>query len=233
MPTVNCPRRMGFGSMRRQRGVSLVETMVGVALGLFIVAGASMLATTQLSENRRLILETQVQQDLRATTDIITREIRRNGYNNTAHFLQWSPDDPARQPSPNLRRLTLGQSGDVVSYRYDRPGQALVEFGFRLEDGVIRHRLGATTQDLTDRNTLLVTAFDVQREVVETKQLACPKLCADGTQDCWPTYAVVDLEVSITGRAVSDASVTRTINSRVRLRNDALQFNVSATQACP
>ena len=51
--------------------------MVGVAVGLFVVAAASMLVATQLSDNRRLTLETQVQQDLRAAADIITRELRR------------------------------------------------------------------------------------------------------------------------------------------------------------
>ena len=65
---------------RRQRGLSIVELMVGVAIGLFVVAAASMLVVTQLSDNRRLTLETQVQQDLRATADIITRELRRAGH---------------------------------------------------------------------------------------------------------------------------------------------------------
>ena len=54
--------------------------MVGVAIGLFVVAAASMLVVTQLSDNRRLTLETQVQQDLRASADIITRELRRAGH---------------------------------------------------------------------------------------------------------------------------------------------------------
>ena len=54
--------------------------MVGVAIGLFVVAAATMLVATQLSDNRRLMLETQVQQDLRATADIIARELRRAGH---------------------------------------------------------------------------------------------------------------------------------------------------------
>jgi type IV pilus assembly protein PilW len=43
--------------MRRgQRGLSIVELMVGVAIGLFVVAGAAMLLSTQLSDNRQLLL---------------------------------------------------------------------------------------------------------------------------------------------------------------------------------
>lgn len=75
----------------RQRGLSLVELMVGIAVGLFVVAGAIGVVTTQLGDNRRLLLETQVQQDLRATADIITRELRRAGADSNAMNQVWAP----------------------------------------------------------------------------------------------------------------------------------------------
>ena len=62
------------------RGLSIVELMVGITIGLFILAGASMVLTTQLGDNRRLLLEAQVQQDLRVASDLISREIRAAGY---------------------------------------------------------------------------------------------------------------------------------------------------------
>ena len=67
-------------SRATQQGASLVELLVGVAVGLFIVAGATLIVSTQLSENKRLLAETQLQQDLRAAADIMTRELRRSGY---------------------------------------------------------------------------------------------------------------------------------------------------------
>lgn len=224
------PKRLA----RRQLGLSLVELMVGVAIGLFVVAGASMVTATQLTENRRLLLETQVQQDLRAAADIITRELRRTGYDRVPEFLVWSAQEPSTLPRPNARLgLALGQAGDVVTYAYDRPGFAPSTFGYQIVNGAIRHRIAATAQDLTDRNTLNVTAFNVALQNVAVEQLACPKLCADGTQDCWPTLALTDAIVTITGQAVSDATVTRTVVSRVRLRNDGVNFNVSPTEVCP
>ncbi len=69
--------------------------MVGIAVGLFIVAGATMVVTTQLGDNRRLLLETQLQQDLRATADIITRELRRAGAEGSATSHVWAPADAA------------------------------------------------------------------------------------------------------------------------------------------
>jgi len=219
----------------RQRGISLVEMMVGVTVGLFIVAGAATLAAGQMTENRRLLLETQVQQDLRAASDIITRELRRAGYDTFPEAMVWTPDPSASQPGSNTKAgLALAQGSDVVTYQYDRPSApALASFGFQLATNTIKQRIGATVQDLTDPRTLKVTAFNVVLQAVGSQQLACPKLCDDGTQDCWPTLALTDAVVTITGEAVSDAAVSRTVESRVRLRNDGVKFNVSATQVCP
>lgn len=44
---------------------------------------------------------------------------------------------------------------------------------------------------------------------------------------------MTDAIVTITGEAASDSTVSRTVTSRVRLRNDGVTFNVSATQVCP
>ena len=52
-----------------QRGLSIVEMMVGIAVGLIVVAAATLMVAGQLADNRRLLLETQVQQDLRASAD--------------------------------------------------------------------------------------------------------------------------------------------------------------------
>jgi prepilin-type N-terminal cleavage/methylation domain-containing protein len=220
---------------RLQRGMSLVELMIGMAVGLFVVAGAATVASTQVVENRRLLLETQVQQDLRAAADIITRELRRAGYDSHPEGKVWSAAGGASQPLPNSKAgLVLGQGGDVVTYRYDRPSATpLASFGYRLSNHTIKQRIGATVQDLTDPRTLKVTTFDVVLQAVEAEQLACPELCADGSQDCWPTLAPTDAVVTIAGTAVSDPTVNRTVTSRVRLRNDGVTFNLSATQVCP
>ena len=231
-------RRLHHSTRHRQQGLSLVEMMVGVAIGLFIVAGAAVLTGAQLGENRRLLLETQVQQDLRAAADILTRELRRAGNEreNDLRNLVWSPAFPATQPSRNTRLgLALDQNSDKVSYRYSRPSvDPNTLMGYRLTGGVIQQRNGNNVQALTDANTLVVDDFDVDVQAVPAIQVACPRLCADGTQDCWPTLTVTDATVTITGHATTEPSLVRTIVSRVRLRNDGLQFNVpGSTQVCP
>jgi type IV pilus assembly protein PilW len=218
--------------------MSLVEMMVGVAIGLVVVAGATVLAASQLTENRRLVLETQVQQDMRAASDIITRELRRAGAGSTTvPSFVWVDGDPLSGQSNTLAALHLNVGSDTVTYSYE--GRASMGgpdfYGYRLSGGTIQHRIGTgAPQDLTDRNTLEVMAFDVLLADAPAMQLACTNLCSDGTQSCWPTLKVTDATITIEGRSVSDRNVRRTMVSRVRVRNDVLAFNVaSSTKGCP
>lgn len=219
----------------RQHGLSLASLLVGMALGLVVVAGAASMASTQMVDNRRLLLETQVHQDLRAAADIVTRELRRAGHAAHPEHLVWSAAAPDHQPRPNgLAGLRLGQGADVVTYGYDRSlAPVPASFGYQFSAHTLKQRIGATVQDLTDPRVLKVTAFNVALQAAGSEQLACPRLCSDGSQDCWPTLSLTDAVITLSGEATSDATVNHTVTTRVRLRNDALAFHVSASQVCP
>ena len=74
-----------------QRGLSLVELMVGITVGLIVAAGASMVAVNQINEHRRLTLETQIQQDLRVAADLIQQDLRRAGFRGNPENGVWAP----------------------------------------------------------------------------------------------------------------------------------------------
>jgi type IV pilus assembly protein PilW len=231
------PRADGLGmrsraNRRAARGLSIVELMVGVAVGLFIVAAAIALVVNQLNDNRRLMLETQVQQDLRAAADIIGRELRRAGHwPNAARFV-WQPDTPFL-----ANPYAASAAGVQVDFSYWRRPTEDGPFGFKWDGNVLKTRLGAGGwQDLTDGNALRITAFAITPRDGPAIRLPCPKLCDDGTEACWPTLTVRDLIVDISGEAVSDPSVRRSLRTEVRLRNDRVDFHIPAgapTQACP
>jgi type IV pilus assembly protein PilW len=213
---------------RAQRGLSLVELMVGIAVGLFVVAAAAMLVSLQLNDNRRLLLETQVQQDLRAAADIITRELRRIGHWPDAAQFVWT-EGAGVPPNNPYSNVDVDDPGKVEFSYWRRPAEA-GPFGFKHEGHVLKTLLGAGGwQELTDGNTLRITAFSVTPRDDEEPppRLTCPKLCADGTNACWPTLEVRVLDVNIEGRAASDPSVRRSLHSVVRLRNDRVDG------ACP
>lgn len=235
---------MRHAPRRAARGLSLVELMVGIALGLIVVAAATLTVTTQLRDNRQLLLETQLQQDLRASADIITRELRRNGFSALAELGLWNPEINLSAVSEfTTLSITPGAQG-AVQYDYKRPDNASGPFGYWLENGVIKVRLSANApaQDLTDRNVMFVESFVINEARSTPVRLPCPNDCplpipAGETADyCWPSIAVRELQISITARAVSDARVRRTVDSRARLRNDDLRFNAGSPatpQACP
>lgn len=220
---------------RRPRGLSLVELLVGIAVGMFVVASAAMLVSSQLNDNRRLLLETQVQQDLRATADIVTRELRRIGHWPDAAGFVWI-DGAAPVINPYATVQTDAGPPAEVDFSYWRRNAEDGPYGFKQDGHVLRTLLGAGGwQELTDGNTLRITAFRVTPRDGPQTRLPCPKMCPDGTENCWPTLTVRELDVEIEGQAVSDPSVRRSLRSVVRLRNDLVQFNVpgAPTQACP
>jgi type IV pilus assembly protein PilW len=243
--TTQVRRQLGRGGAR-MRGLSLVELMIGIAVGLFIVAAATVLVTGQLGENRRLMLDTQLQQDLRATADIITRELRRVGAWRSAE-LGISHPTVAASENNMANSMTPSAAGTLnpaeLVFRYDRSTTEQGPWGFRLvtATGVIQTRLGPLTplvpwQDLTDRNVIQVTSFTVAIEREPGQELPCPNLCpTTGDTSCWPVLQVRNFVINITARSTADASITRSIRSVARARNDWVEFRTAGTikPACP
>jgi type II secretory pathway pseudopilin PulG len=223
---------------RVQAGMSIVELMVGVAVGLIVVAAASLLMTSQLVENRRLLMETQLQQDLRAAADIMTRDLRRAGSQPElgALGLIWYPG--ATGTSSNIRARNFSAGSTTINFEYEPGGTTAIRFGYELLDGVIRARMGASGgfQELTDKRVMVVDSltFDARNASATPVRLPCSKPCPDTTNNCWPTYEVREVDLVITAHAKRDASVRRTVRSTVRLRNDhVVFFNPASSQACP
>jgi len=217
---------------RRQTGLSMVELMVGVAIGLFVVAGATLAVSNQLGDNRRLTLETQIQQDLRAAADVIARDLRRSGYWASAQDGVWHAGAVAVATNPYTALTPASGVASEVRFGYSRgEGENNLldlndEAGFRLVDAAIQMRTGGQWQALTDSTTLRVIDFRVTSNS-QSVALKCFSDCPGGGTACWPTQTVRDIEVFIDGTAVHDPSVRRNARSNVRLRNDVING------ACP
>ena len=244
---------------RAQRGLSLVELMVGMAIGLFIVAAATLVVTNQLGENRRLLLEAQVQQDLRAAAEIMAREIRRAGSVNDddVRSVAWFPGTPGVLRNA-FAPIGIGSAAGVfgataadctgICFNYVRAAGVVGPFGYRRQErtvggrtvGVVQTNLGGIAgsnwQDLTDPNTLDVTELTFTELLPEADfpppVLACPDDCPGGGQDCWPRLRVREIGVRISGRALRDDAVRRTVEIRVRPRADWIEYR-SAGSAVP
>ncbi len=220
------------GAGTHQRGMSIVELMVGVAVGLLVTAAATMMVASQLADSRRLLLETQIQQDLRATADIIVRDLRRAGFWRDSH--RGSAAGGALEGMlPNVYAAVSTDASedpvDEITYAYASP--TAVEDnaiggdergGFRLNGGVIQTQIGAGNwQALTDGGTLRITQFRITPRN-QAIALACHRACSAGATPCPPQQTVRGFLIDIAGVAVSDATVLRSVRSYVRLRNDTI-----------
>lgn len=213
----------------------MVELLVGLAVGLFIAAAGVTLMAGNLRENRALMLESRLMQDLRTASDIITRDLRRAGYWAGAVAAVQVPLGTAAPANPYVAVTPSSAASDAVSFAFSRDAtenQSLdsnEHFGFRLRRGVIEMQLGSGNwQALTDANTVVVSEFQVVPSVQDIDLSSqCASACVAGDTSCPPRQQVRSLSVSIAARSSADARVQRRLNSSVRLRNDSI------TGSCP
>jgi prepilin peptidase dependent protein B len=225
-------RRRPRGRRRGVRGMSLVELMVGVAVGLVVVAGAISLFATQVRSSRDTLLATRVTQDLRAAADLVARDLRRTGYwgnaiNGTRAVGATAPlQNPYAAMDPTDSSVAYGFSRDAVED--DTLGDE-EQFGFRLtEDGVLQMQTDSNTwQELIDPALVRVTEFTVTPTTVDLPLgNLCVAACPAATPGC-PTVTVRRLDLLLRGQAVADPAITREQRLSVRLRNDQI------SGACP
>ena len=206
----------------------MVELLVGVAVALFIVASGTTLLAGNLRENRSLLLEARLMQDLRTAADVITRDLRRAGAWAGATDGVWSAGSSGVRSNPYAALAPDSAASNAVSYRYSRDAtensvvDSNEQFGFRLRAGVIEMQLGAGNwQALTDAGTLSVTEFNVTPEVQEVSlESLCANPCPAGSSTCPPHQQVRSIALVISARLANDVRVLRSLHSQVRVRND-------------
>ena len=215
---------------RRSLGLTMIELLVGSAIGLIVAAAAAAVVLANVRENRQLQIEARLMQELRSTAGMVARDLRRAGY--WAASASGVRGDAASAPLLNPHRALSpqGAASDAVRLSFSREaGDDLAldddeQFGFRLRNGAIEVQLGsANWQAISDAGTLRVTAFDVV-PVVELVDLQafCERTCAAGSTTCPPRQQVRSFALSIEAGSVVDPAVVRSLRSTVRVRNDAV-----------
>lgn len=197
--------------------------MVGITVGLFIVAAAAMMTTNQLGDNRKLMLETQVQQELRAAMDLINRDVRRaSGWDSAASGVL-RPNNLIVASNPNAE-LTSANGATSLRYAYVSGGTETPS-GFRLQDDALQMRVGEAWQSVTDAQTIRMQSVTMN---LQEQQVSLASYCMNGCSfgSC-PTLFVRTVDVTLVARATSDASIQRRLVSTIRLPNDKV------VGACP
>ena len=229
-------------------GMSIIELMIGITIGLFILAGATLVVTGQLSEGRRLLTDTQIQQDLRAASDIIARDVRRAGYTGRASLNVWPKAIADGLVNPYADMTSEGSamtaSGNVVTsnleYSFSSANSESGEdnllkdsevsgFQYNSRDKTIEIQLGkgdhgkGNWQALTDPNTVLITTFKITLSS-QYLDVPCGEICpAVGVAGRPLQLSVRSVNYLIVGQSTKDPTVQRSISTTVRLRNDVVR----------
>lgn len=224
-----------MSARRGSRGMSLVELMVGLTIGLFIVAGTLTLFANQVSSARRLLQEARLHHEMRSAMDLVTRDLRRAGaWDNAVLGVAARPN--AYQPivvfndAPGADRIQHQFTRDAATPARGAENDIVDSneaFGFRLRSGVLQMMLGGSGyQPLTDPAAINVTRFDIVDGTLAALQLpsACRGTCSGAS--C-PTLTVRAYTLTMTAQLASDSTVQRTLTTAVRPRNDAV------VGACP
>lgn len=225
-------RQLPPPARRCLRGFTLVELMTALAISLMLMSGALVMAGVQLGEHRRLQLETQVQQELRGTAELMLRDLRRAAFWDRSPEGVWRLDGPAPEPNP-YADLMLEDAGQRVSYSFARdgsvPGGDSVRetSGFRLNEGRIDQLIAGRHQPVTDPALLRVRDFEVR---VSSLKRDLTDVCGSGSGGgsgcgagpCGPALLSRQVELILDAEAAHDARVRHRLTVRGLLRNVVL-----------
>lgn len=152
----------------RQRGETLVGLMVGMGLGLLVLAGGAQMLAHQLTAHRWALQDSHVHHDLRSAMDTMARELRQaqavgNAWTNRASA---QCTDAFCGPGVDLHIQS-----QRIDFSRDRNQNGLLDnndcVGFRLKEEKLQVRTACVPEvwtDLTDSGSLKVV--DLQWQVL-------------------------------------------------------------------
>ena len=201
---------------RSQSGVTMIEMMIGIVVGLIVLWGLSTVYVNTARGSRTNATANALNQDLRAVMDIMVGDIRRAGYWNTTV----GGDNPFTAvvafpagTAPNaVRNLVVAANCVLYSYDASHAGgtagtadAGIDFFGFRLNGTVVQTldpnaavavtsggcATNAQWQNLTDDRAITVTALTF--DTIGSQCLAYTKTTYNPndttTFTTWPTTA--------------------------------------------
>ena len=220
------------------RGLTLLELLVGLSLGLFVAAGATTLLSQFLGENRRLLLQMRLEQQAQALAELVLHDLRRAGaWAQAGDGIARDGAAAPMNPYAALQGMAPEAVVDTLRFSYadgpipedTAPGaEPSAQAGFRLREGIVDARLGNRWQPLTDPALMTVTAFeltlhqralDLERHCARPRPLGrCP-----GSGTCPPRLLQRRVALRLEAQAAREPSIRHALQGAVALRNDVLE----------
>jgi prepilin peptidase dependent protein B len=165
---------LGHNSRYHQQGLSLIEMMLAITLGLGAILSLASVVGYGVGVNGKLLSSNRLTEELNAVGSLMYRDLIRTGYNGDTVAMV---ADPAASPSPFANSITVSAfpgeaANSCILYAYDGNNNGVLDvvgtnenYGFRLRDDTLEMRVGGAAcdaggwQDLSDLTVVRVTAL--------------------------------------------------------------------------
>jgi len=206
-------------STRNQQGITLVELMVGLVVGLIVIGGSLAIFLSTLQNSNHTLKMSKLNQDLTSVMQLMVNEIRRAGY---------SPD-----ATVNLNFDTASNCFLYTYWDLNAGTPALKTKGFKLVGSVLKMKNNPSScasvtsgDDLTDSNAMTISTF-----AIDTTNYRCINVqtdiemasCSTAGMTSGDKYITIrEVAISITARSADYATdnIESTLTESVRVRND-------------
>ncbi len=228
-----------------QRGFSLIEMMVALVAGLIVVGAVLAFTVATVRANSQTVVGTRLSQDLRTALNLMTREMRRAGYDRNAEL-----SIATNSPGILYTQVSANAARDCIVLSYNRPSintsAAVVNAerkGFRrvVQDGIgviqANPGLASTTPTACNQTEGWTNLTDPQQVDIQELQFNLAERCvfpnAGGNAGlpppCTPnssgiTAVVRHVDLTLLGALVREPDVQRRLTDSVRIRTDDLVF---------
>lgn len=196
---------------KNQRGASLVEILVGLAISMVVVIAVLGVFTSTFTASERVLEHGKLDRDLSSIMDIMVADIQRAGY--------WSnaTNSGAANPFMTGTNDINTATPTCITFTYDSANDGIVDdtdkFGYRLTNGAIQFRpLGSTFDcaagnwsNLSDLDAITVTTFNVTSTNV-------PISLSGSTSTINQRSVTITITGNLTTATDNVRTVTRTIN---------------------
>jgi len=200
-----------------QKGLSLVELMIGLAIGMAAVTALVSFVGFGIGVNSKAINKSKLSEETEMLIDFMSSEVMRAGYTGaTIAMLQ----DPTANPSLFANSLIVSQHPDeeletCINYTYDINGNGVVDtvginenLGFRLRSKTIQIRQEGAT---CDANINWSTISDPAVIDVELLAFTLSQVLIDGV-----TRNQIDLSIETKSKTTTSFSASLSRSFMVR-----------------
>lgn len=225
--------RSGFPELRRQAGFGLMEGVIAMGISLVVTASMVALMSNSLSNTSRIVNMTKLSDDLRATMQMLTRDVRRASYNADA-LLCYGNENCYTDGSITMPGdVVISDDGECFTFQLDRghngDGTDDAAGGFRRVEtggiGGLEMWTGGNSPDCDDddeswvsvsnSDNMNITGFSVNDDQSYTETVF-----DDGVTVI--QQRVRKLTFVIDGELVTDSDISRRMEDVISVRNDIL-----------